>query len=111
MDPIILRSLVKLALFSVPAIVALLLLGRRGVKSKMNYVVSWANVVTALLWTVALVSGTVSPAILFVFCPFVLGIVSICMCVWPAEAGARRFLVLANGLMLVFWAFTIVAPN
>ncbi len=104
--------LAKVILLSTPAVVTLVLWGRRGIGSKANYVVSWVNSAASLLWIVAVISKTLSIAILFVFCPFVLGIVSACMLVWPGVTGEeRRYQMLANGLMLTFWAFTIVAPN
>jgi hypothetical protein len=104
--------LAKVILLSMPAVVLLVLWGRRGVRSKTNYVVSWVNAVASWLWLVAAISKTVPSAVLFVFCPFFLGIVSACMLVWPGAAGEeRKYQILANVLMLIFWAFTIAVPN
>jgi len=104
--------LAKVILLSTPAIVLLILWTRRSVRSKTNYIVSWANTVVSLLWIAATISGSASIAVLFVFCPFVFGIASACMLVWPGTSGEeRRYQILVNGLMLAFWVFTIVAPN
>jgi len=102
----------KVLLLSIPAVVILVLWGRRGAGGKANYFVSWVNVVVSLLWVFAAITNAMSIEVLFVFCPSVLGIVSACMLIWPGTTGKeRRYQILANGLMLIFWAFTIVAPN
>ena len=111
MDSILFRCAAKFALLCLPAAVILAMWGRRGVTSKPLYTASWLNAAAAALWLVTFAGRFVSAASLFVFCPFVMIVVSIFVGVMPTAMGQRRPLVLVNGLMGIWWALLITAPN
>jgi len=119
--------LAKSAVFGISAGGILWRWKRRGIRSRNLYSASRANLAFYSLWlTVVIVMFVMQessalrsminsslPASLFVGCTFFAVIGSLLMCIscLGAEKGERRFVVLANGLMLILWASNVVAPN
>lgn len=111
MDPLFVRSLTKFALLCVPAIIVLLVWQRRGVVNRTLYTATWLNVVVSVLWLAALAGRFISAASLFVFWPFFLAIASVFICVLPTASAERKFLIYANGLMILWWGMLVAMPN
>jgi hypothetical protein len=121
------KILAEFAILGVPASAILWYWKRRGVKSKKLNYASFANLASYLLWlTVVLIMLLVQetsslrplidyrvPRYVFVVYPLMAALASFCLCVSSvgAESGERRFVSLANGLVLVLWACAVVAPN
>lgn len=126
-----LRILVKFALFGAPAGGILWYWKRRGVRSRKLYYASCANLACYLLWLTVVVTMLVMqtfpalrsmidyrvPAYVFFYCPFCAMFGSFILCISCVAAVAAEemkefvFILLVNGLMLILWLSTVVAPN
>jgi hypothetical protein len=106
---------IKIALFGLPAIIALLWWWRTGVVSKTLYALSWANVLTYLVWLFSvssLTSFSGVPVGLLMTPLFAAG-VSLVLVFWSKyTARTERWKgAVSNALMLLLWLNSLIAPN
>jgi hypothetical protein len=111
MSSLVSSCIVKSALLCVPAAVILAVWGRKGVTSKPLYAASCLNAAASALWLVALAGTFASAAFLFVFWPSLMIVISIVVSVMPTPSSQRRFLVIANVLLGIWWTSLVTAPN
>ena len=123
-----LRAFEKFALLGVPAILILLFWKRRGVVASMTlYRASWVNPIGYLLWLAAVIvvsnlshfpafswlAFSILPACLYFFCPFLLSVASLILCLLGVRSKREEqaFVAVPNLLMLLLWISSVVAPN
>jgi hypothetical protein len=118
---------VKLVFLAVPAAWILSYWRKRGVSNRAVFYASCSNIFCYVLWValILIMLGMqkdavlrpmipfILPAIIFVFIPLFLSIASVPLCIsaFAAAEGEKRFAAVANGLMLVLWVSSVVAPN
>jgi hypothetical protein len=120
-------SLLKAVLLVLPAFGMLWYWRRMGVLNPLLYRLSRVNVGVYALWSalalavLVIRSGPVArwmdqagfPAGVAFIIPFLAAAAStlLCMLCIAMKRGHRRYILLVNGLMLLFWGSVVVAPN